>query len=61
MTDLAARRLGWIAAFGLLSACTALVLLMLPDFGPSASAGLLTSAALGWLVLGWQLPRAARM
>ena len=60
MSELAARRLGWTAGYMLLSACTALVLKMLPEFGPLGSIGLVAATALAWVVLGSQLPKVMR-
>jgi hypothetical protein len=57
MSELAARRFAWGAAFVLGAACTALVLKMLPEFGVWASIGLVSGVALAWVVLGTQFPR----
>lgn len=57
MSEIAARRLGWAAGFGVLAGCTALVLKALPEFGVAASIGLVSVVAMGWVVLGTQLRR----
>jgi hypothetical protein len=57
---MAARRFGWAAGFVVLASCTALVLKALPEFGVAASVGLVSAVALGWVVVGSQLPRVAR-
>jgi hypothetical protein len=57
MSELAARRFAWGAAFALGATCTALVLKMLPEFGVWASIGLVSGMALAWVVLGTQFPR----
>jgi hypothetical protein len=57
MSELAARRFAWATAFVLGAACTTLVLKMLPELGVWASIGLVSGAALAWVVLGTQLPR----
>jgi hypothetical protein len=57
MSELAARRFAWAAAFVLGATCTTLVLKMLPEFGVWASIGLVSGVALAWVVLGTQLPR----
>jgi hypothetical protein len=57
MSDLAAGRFAWGAAFVLGAACTTLVLKMLPQFGVWASIGLVSGVALAWVVLGTQFPR----
>jgi hypothetical protein len=57
MPELAARRFAWGTAFVIGTACTALVLKMLPEFGVWASIGLVSGVALGWVVLGTQFPR----
>jgi hypothetical protein len=59
-SEMTARRVAWGAGFLLLAACTALVLKMLPEFGLSASMGLVSAVALGWVVVGSQLPRVVR-
>jgi hypothetical protein len=60
-SELTARRLAWVAGFLLLSACTALVLKALPDFGPWSSIALVSCVALAWVVIGAQLPRVIRV
>src|SRR5262249_32526322 len=56
MSELAARRFVWGAAFVLGAACTTLVLKMLPEFGVWDSIGLVSGVALAWVVLGTQFP-----
>jgi hypothetical protein len=57
MSELAARRFAWGAAFVLGAACATLVLKMLPAFGVWASIGLVSGVALTWVVLGTQFPQ----
>jgi hypothetical protein len=56
-SEMAARRFGWAAGFGVLATCTALVLKALPEFGLAASVGLVSAVALAWVVVGSQLPK----
>jgi hypothetical protein len=60
LSEVAARRLGWVAGFLVLASCTALVLKALPQFGVEASVGLVSAVALAWVVVGAQLPKAFR-
>ena len=57
ISEPAARRFAWGAAFVLGAVCTTLVLKMLPELGVWASIGLVSGVALAWVVLGTQLPR----
>jgi hypothetical protein len=57
VSEMSARRFAWCAAFGLMSACTALVLKVLPEFEVGASIGLVTAVALAWVVIGAQRSR----
>jgi hypothetical protein len=60
LSEMAARRLGWVAGFAILAGCTALVLRALPEFGVASSIGLVSAVALAWVVLGAQLPKVLR-
>jgi hypothetical protein len=53
VSDATAQRFAWGAAFLLLTACTALLLKVLPEFEWLASTGLVFAVALGWTVLGF--------
>ncbi len=57
LSEMAARRFGWVAGFVILGSCTALVLMALPEFGVAASVGLVSAVALAWVVVGAQLPK----
>jgi hypothetical protein len=60
LSEIAACRFGWTAGFVVLASCTALVLKALPEFGVSASVGLVSAIALAWVVVGAQLPKVVR-
>jgi len=59
MSEIAARRSGWAAAFAIHAICTALVLKSLPDFGLTATIGLVSATALAWVIIGSQVPTLA--
>jgi hypothetical protein len=57
VSEMTARRFCWGAGVLLASACTALVLAMLLEFGMWARIGLMASVVLSWMVLGGQFAR----
>jgi hypothetical protein len=57
ISEPAARRFAWGAAFVLGAVCTTLVLKMLPELGVWTRIGLVSGVALAWVVLGMQFPR----